>query len=181
MIASNKTKTTYVVSDKKASGENEKINVPLSPTISIGDTNLNGYKDIVVSGINGGSFLSDDNVLDCPALDGKKIMMVSYSDSGKETDSLVRGVCESVDMPPGLKTDGYNHTLTYPVMGTTAAAVNGPANYVYVFSGGRMYDLSKGTVNAVKEAASPFFESELNAADFEGLPEKKEIKSISLI
>ena len=56
MIASNKTKTTYVVSDKKASGENEKINVPLSPTISIGDTNLNGYKDIVVSGINGGSF-----------------------------------------------------------------------------------------------------------------------------
>ena len=93
----------------------------------------------------------------------------------------MRGVCESVDMPPGLKTDGYNHTLTYPVMGTTAVAVNGPANYVYVFSGGRMYDLSKGTVNAVKEAASPFFESELNAADFEGLPEKKEIKSISLI
>ena len=134
-----------MVSDKKASGENEKINVPLSPTISIGDTNLNGYKDIVVSGINGGSFLSDDNVLDCPALDGKKIMMVSYSDSGKETDSLVRGVCESVDMPPGLKTDGYNHTLTYPVMGTTAVAVNGPANYVYVFSGGRMYDFASGT------------------------------------
>ena len=168
VIASNKTKTTYVVSDKKASGENEKINVPLSPTISIGDTNLNGYKDIIVSGINGGAFLLDDNVLDCPALDGKKIMMVSYSDSGKETDSLVRGVCESVDMPPGLKTDGYGHTRTYPAMGTTAVAVNGPANYVYVFSGGRMYDLSKGTVNAVKEAASPFFESELDAADFEG-------------
>ena len=31
-----------------------------------------------------------------------------------------------------------------------------------------MYDLSQGTVNAVKEAASPFFESELDAADFEG-------------
>ena len=169
VLNANKTKTTYVVSDKTAIGENEMINMPLSPTISIGDTTLNGYNDIIVSGINGRTYLSKGLPTGCPALDdGYGIMIVSYSDSGNDTDPLVRGVCTAVDMAPGLKNDGYAYTRTYPAMGTTAVLVNGPANYAYVFTGGRMYDLSQGTAALVKGASSPFFESAINAADFEG-------------
>ena len=165
VITSSKTKTQYV-----ASKEGDYLKVPLAPTLSMGDTTLSGYKDIIVSGLTGSVLMpSGAPPSSCPLAGyGDKTRIITYSDSGSESDPLTQGVCADVDTAPGIMTSELRNVHTWPSMGTTAAAVNGPANPVYVFTGGRMYDLSSGSPTLVSGASSPFFEAEIKASDFDG-------------